>query len=338
MKKTKLLYIGNKLSQHGLNKTTVETLGESLNEDGYEVVSVSSKKNFFLRLFDMVFTLLRNSNRTDYVLIDTYSTKAFWYAWVTSQLARILNLKYIPILHGGNLPNRLQRNPFLCRLLFENAWRNVAPSNYLKTIFEAKGFTNTIHIPNTISIENYEFKKRNLFQPKLLWVRAFATIYNPVMAVEVLYELQKKYPNATLTMVGPDKDGSLQEVQQKANDLGVSVHFTGQLSKETWWQLASEHDIFINTTHFDNTPVSVLEAMALGLAIVSTNVGGLPFLLTDHENALLVNDSDVFAMCQAIENIVIHSDDACSRANAGRKLVETMDWNRVKEQWNLILR
>ena len=154
MKKINLLYIGNKLSQHGLNKTTIETLGESLKEEGYEVVSVSSKKNFFFRLFDMIFVLLCNSNKTDYVLIDTYSTKAFWYALITSQLSRILNLKYIPILHGGNLPNRLQNNPVLCRLLFENAWKNVAPSNYLKTIFEAKGFTNTIHIPNTISIEN----------------------------------------------------------------------------------------------------------------------------------------------------------------------------------------
>ena len=84
--------------------------------------------------------------------------------------------------------------------------------------------------------------------------------------------------------------------------------------------------------------MSILEAMALGLAIVSTNVGGLPFLLTHCENALLVNDGDVLAMCQAIENIVIHSNDACSRTKAGRKLVETMDWNRVKEQWNLILR
>ncbi|MVO07689.1 glycosyltransferase [Flavobacterium sp. TP390] len=332
-----LLYIGNKLSQHGLNKTTIETLGESLKEEGYEVVSVSSKKNFFFRLLDMIYTLLRNSNRTDYVLIDTYSTKAFWYAWITSQLARILNLKYIPILHGGNLPNRLQSNPFLCRLLFENAWRNVAPSHYLKAAFEAKGFTNVIHVPNTISIENYEFKERKVFHPKLLWVRAFATIYNPVMAVEVLFELQKKYPNATLTMVGPDKDGSLQKVQQKANDLGVFVRFTGQLSKEEWWQLASEHDIFINTTHFDNTPVSVLEAMALGLAIVSTNVGGLPFLLTHHENALLVNDGDVLAMCQAIDSIVIYPKESYSRINAARKLVETMDWNRVKEQWNLIL-
>lgn len=333
-----LLYIGNKLSQHGLNKTTIETLGESLKEDGFKVVSVSSKKNFFIRLFDMIFTLLRRSNQVDYVLIDTYSTKAFWYALVTSQLARIVNVKYIPILHGGNLPYRLQSNPVLCRAIFKNAMQNVAPSNYLKSIFLAKGFTNTIHIPNTISIESYEFKERKTFQPKLLWVRAFASIYNPVMAVEVLFELQKKHPNATLTMVGPDKDGSLQEVQQKANDLGVSVHFTGQLSKEAWWQLAKEQDIFINTTHFDNTPVSVLEAMALGLAIVSTNVGGLPFLLTHHENALLVDDADVIAMCQAIENIVIHSEEACSRTNAARKLVETMDWNSVKAQWNLILR
>ena len=101
------------------------------------------------------------------------------------------------------------------------------------------------------------------------------------MAVKVLQQLQKQYPSATLTMVGPDKDGSLQTTKDFAKSLGITVNFSGQLTKEEWWELASKHDIFINTTHFDNTPVSVMEAMALGLPVVSTNVGGIPYLLTD---------------------------------------------------------
>ncbi|NHN26182.1 glycosyltransferase family 4 protein [Flavobacterium jejuense] len=332
-----LLYIGNKLSKHGFNKTTVETLETSFEEEGYKVYSVSDKKSFFFRILDMIFTLIKLSRKIDYVLIDTYSTKAFWYAFFTSQLARMFAIKYIPILHGGNLPNRLQKNPFLSQLVFKNAYKNVAPSNYLKSEFEKESFTNVIYIPNTIEIEKYTLKVRKDFQPKLLWVRAFASIYNPEMAVQVLFELQKEYPNASLTMVGPDKDGSLFETQKKADDLGVKVTFTGQLSKETWWQLASEHDVFINTTHFDNTPISVMEAMALGLPVVSTNVGGLPYLLTDSKNALLVNDANVEEMCVAIKKIILNTSETILMTQHARELVEKMDWKVIKRQWNSLL-
>lgn len=332
-----LLYIGNKLSKHGLNKTTVETLGKSLEEEGYKVHITSDKKNFFFRILDMVFSVIRFSKKVDYILIDTYSTKAFWYAFITSQLARVFKIKYIPILHGGNLPKRLDKNPFLCQLLFKNSYKNVAPSHYLLREFEERGFSNVIYIPNTIEIEKYTYKKRKKFQPKLLWVRAFASIYNPKMAVEVLCVLQNKFPQATLTMVGPDKDGSLIETKRKADELGLRVNFTGQLSKEAWWQVGADHDVFINTTHFDNTPVSVLEAMALGLAVVSTNVGGIPFLLTHEETALLVADGQVEEMCVAIENTIQNPTASFLRTQQARVLVEKMDWQVIKEQWNSLL-
>lgn len=332
-----LLYIGNKLSKHGLNKTTIETLGASLEKEGYTVYYTSDKKQFFFRILDMLFTLLRVNRKIDYVIIDVYSTRAFWYAFICSQLARFLKLRYIPILHGGNLPIRLKKNPFLCQLLFKNAFKNVAPSNYLKSEFEKLGYTNVTHIPNTIEIGKYVFTERSTFQPKLLWVRAFASIYNPLMAVFVLFELQKKYPEASLTMVGPDKDGSLRLVKEKAKEFGVKIEFTGQLSKEEWWQLSERHDIFINTTHFDNTPVSVMEAMALGLPIISTNVGGIPYLLTTNENAVLVNDNDVQEMVKSIELILSNPQSAMGIVKNARQYVARMDWGNIKEKWTTIL-
>lgn len=339
MKRKRLLYIGNKLSSHGFNKTTIETLGLSFVNEGYNVVYASDKKNFIARVLDMIFILLMKFRRVDYVIIDTYSTKAFWYSFIISQLCRVLGKKYIPILHGGNLPSRLETSPFLCKQLFNNAYKNVAPSNYLKSEFEAKGFENIIYIPNTIEINHYVFKRRINFTPKLLWVRAFANIYNPKMAIDVLLELRKTHPEASLTMVGPDKDGSLIETQKKANDLGLKVQFTGQLSKEEWWQLAEEHDIFINTTHFDNTPISVMEAMALGLPVVSTNVGGISYMLTNNENAILIDDNDVIGMAKAIALLILNSDNHIEKiVSNARKNVETKDWKHVKEQWVSLLK
>lgn len=336
MTRMKILYLGNKLSKHGINKTTVETLGELLSETGFEVVSFSSKKNSLLRLFDMLFGTIKHRN-SKYILIDTYSTSAFWFAFLCSQLARLLKIKYIPILHGGNLPDRLQANPKLCKLIFDNAYKLVSPSGYLKYHFEKSGFTNVLHIPNSISISDYSFKERNSFSPKLIWVRAFAEIYNPKMAIDVLSLLKKKYSNASLTMIGPDKDGSLSMVKDYARELNVEVYFTGKLSKAEWTTLAKDSDIFINTTHFDNMPVSVLEAMALGLPIVSTNVGGLPYLITPSITGYLVNDNDVLEMVNHIENIINNPQKTHEIAINAKKFAENTDWEIVKNEWIRLL-
>ena len=332
-----LLYIGNKLSKHGLNKTTIETLGIALEKEGYSLYYTSDKKHFLFRILAMVLTLFKVSRKVDFVIIDTYSTNAFWYAFICSQLARVLRIQYIPILHGGNLPVRLKKNPYLCQLVFQNAYKNVAPSTYLKVAFEKVGYTNVIHIPNAIEIENYTFTERTTFKPNLLWVRAFASIYNPLMAVEVLFELQKKYPEASLTMVGPDKDGSLVLTIQKAKELGVTITFTGQLTKEEWWQLAKNHAVFINTTHFDNAPVSVMEAMALGLLVVSTNVGGIPYLLKDKENAFLVNDNDAEEMVKVIDKCSENPIESSLLTKSARASIENYDWQIVKTKWIALL-
>lgn len=329
----KILYIGNLLSKHGYNKTTIETLGSNFEKEGFSVFYASDKKLFPIRLLDMMYMVFKYHNKVSYLLIDTYSTKAFWYAFLCSQFARIVKLKYIPILHGGNLPNRLKKNPIVSRMVFANAFCNVAPSEYLKETFEKVGFKNIVHISNFIELESYTFKQRVHFEPKLLWVRAFSSIYNPEMAVYVLESLQKKYPMATLTMVGPDKDGSLLTTQSLASELFLSVNFTGKLEKEKWLKFASTHDIFINTTHLDNTPVSVIEAMALGLPIVSTNVGGIPYLLTNDENALLVDDNDVLGMVEAIEKLLINNKKTQQMVLSANKNIAQMDWQIIKNQW-----
>ena len=332
-----LLYIGNKLHKHGFNKTSIETFGVFLEEEGFSITYSSDKKNQLLRLLDMVWTTFLKARKVDYILIDTYSTSSFWYAFFCSQVARIMKTKYIPILHGGALPNRLQKNPFLCKMIFKNAFVNVAPSNYLVEKFKEKGFENVIFIPNSIPLEDYAFKQRTQVEPKLLWVRAFAELYNPKMAVQVLKLLKEKYPNASLTMVGPDKDGSLITTKVFAESLQLKVNFTGKRSKTYWTNLAADHDIFINTTHFDNTPISVLEAMALGLPVVSTNVGGIPYMLSDYKNALLTNDNKPDEMVRAIERLLMDASLTQDLTLKAKLLVDAMDWQLVKERWRSLL-
>ncbi len=338
MHKKRILYIGNKLSKHGNTATSIETLGPLLEAEGFELRYASSKKNKIFRMLDMLWTTLRFAFRTDYVIIDTYSTVNFWYAFAVSQLCRIFGLKYIPVLRGGNLPDRLAKSPKLCSMIFSHSYKNIAPSGYLMDAFSKAGFQNLTYIPNTLEVANYEFLKREVFRPKLFWVRSFSPIYNPKMAIDVLKILKTEFPDASLCMVGPDKNGFQQEIVDYASQQAVAVTFTGKLSKPDWHKLSREYDIFINTTHYDNTPVSVIEAMALGLPVVSTNVGGIPFLLENAKTALLVNDSDAQAMADKIRELTMSDAIAKSVADRARNLVETFDWHKIKYNWIEILK
>ena len=315
----------------------MQTLGALLEQEGYHITMASSKSNMLLRLLAMVWTTFKQRNTADVVLIDTYSTLNFYYAYVISQLCRFWKLNYIPILHGGNLPSRLTRNPLLSRAIFKFAYCNVAPSTYLKIAFEASGYTNVIHIPNVIDIRQYPFQTRAHEQPHLLWVRSFAKLYHPEMAVRVLKGLQDKGLKATLCMVGPDRDGTLSTVEQLATDLSVHVTFTGKLSKSEWIRLSKDYNVFINTTNFDNTPISVIEAMALGLPVVSTNVGGLPYLIDHGTDGLLVPANEVSAMVMAIERLFEDAPLRLAIINKARLKAEHFDWATVKQLWKDVL-
>ena len=329
----KILYIGNNLPNE--NPTTLKVLSTLLKENNFNVTVYSNKQNKALRLIHMCWGVLKHS-KCDCLLIDTYSTLNFYFAFIISQLSRLLSIKYIPILHGGNLPVRLTKSPTLSKLIFGNSVVNVAPSKYLLKEFQLKNFE-TIHISNAIYLNDYIFKKRDKIEPKLLWVRAFDKMYNPEMAIKVLFEVRKEYPNACLCMVGSDRKGVLNSVKSLAIKLEVfeSISFTGQHSKEQWHQLSEDYDIFINTTNIDNTPVSVIEAMALGIPVISTNVGGIPYLIDEGVDGVLVDKNDFKGMSHEIIRLIQENNQLL--AENARKKAENFDGSVVIKRWMQLL-
>ncbi|WP_053972505.1 glycosyltransferase family 4 protein [Mangrovimonas sp. ST2L15] len=327
-----VLYVGNNLQQSKSNVSSIHVLGARLEAFGFKLWYTSSIRHKWLRLLDMCWCVLVKRRWADVVLIDTYSTTNFYYALAVSQLCRLLHLPYIPILHGGNLEKRLQRNPKLSICVFGHAHTLVSPSLFMKDTFETYGYP-SVYIPNSIQISKYPFDQRSFESIRLLWVRSFSEIYHPSLAVQILKRLQDLGYDASLTMVGPDSDGSLKKVQDLANQLEVTVTFTGKLSKTNWHELSKSHNFFINTTNFDNMPLSVIEAMALGLPVVSTHVGGMPYLVSHEKDGWLVPPNDTKAFVETLIYLFEHPEVASSIALEARKKVEGFDWEVVKKQW-----
>ena len=334
----KILYFGNRSGERGKYPTVQDELTPLFAKD-YSIVSVSDKRGNLSKAVDMFITFWKHIWSTDIVLIDTFSTKNFYYAFVLANMARISGKPHVNFLHGGDLPKRLVNNPLLCKLTFKHAYKLVAPSNFMKISFEKHGYS-PILIPNMLRIENYPFVSKEFKQIRLFWLRSFRAHYNSVLAVKVLAQLRAQGYEADLVMVGPDsEDGSLSEVKNfiESNSLKPYVQIPGLMSKAEWIDISQNRNILINTTNVDNTPISVIECMGLGLAIVSTEVGGIPFLLENKKDALLVPVNDETSMAEAIKQIVENPNVTKDMVLNARKKVEKFDWAVVKKQWKEVI-
>ncbi len=331
--------IGNFLSQSGGSRCVCEELALRLAGAGWSVITSSDKRARVWRLSDMVRTVWTQRNKYAVALVEVYSGHAFIWAEVVSAVLRSIGKPYVLALHGGNLPKFARRHPGRVRRLLRSTQVVTVPSNYLRAEMSAYGGQFQL-LPNALDLSRYKYRLRPSPQPLLTWLRSFHEIYNPSLAVRVLANLMEQFAETQLTMVGPDKkDGSLQRAEKLALELGVlkHLHLPGGVAKTEVPGWLDRADIFLNTTNADNTPVSVLEAMACGLPVVSTDVGGLRYLLEHEQDGLLVPPDDTEAMASAVRRLLMKDGLAERLSRNGRSKAEGYDWKRVLPQWEALL-
>jgi glycosyltransferase involved in cell wall biosynthesis len=338
MQKKSVLFIGNFLSgtNTGTHKPS-EDLAQELAASGWKVFTASSLTNRLSKVLNMLIAVLQGN----YVVahVDVYSGSAFCWAEAVGWILGRLGKPFILTLRGGNLPAFSCRWPGRVRRLLQSATIVTTPSNYLKK--EMEPYCNKLKLmPNPLYSKAYRFRPRTLPQARLIWLRAFRSMYNPQLAPKVLGLLATEFPQIKLIMVGPDKgDGSRQQTQEVAKKAGVldCINFLGHVPKNEVPYWLNQGDIFLNTTYIDNTPVSVLEAMVCGLCVVSTSVGGISYLLTDKQDSLLVPPNDPIAMALAVRRILKEPTLAAKLSQNARRKAEEFDWSVILPQWEALL-
>ncbi len=350
------------LSHKDGSHSVAQDLADRLRPEAEAIFCVSSQRSALLRGLDMATTTLLHSNDYDVAIVGLYSGRAFLWGEAVSWLLEKLGKPFVISMHGGALPEFAKLHPNRVAKTLSKAAAVTAPSSYLAELMQPYR-KDILLLPNPIEISRYEFRLREQAQPKLIWLRSFHQIYNPQLTVKAAALLRDEFPDLHLTMIGPDKgDGSRQQTEQLAKELqsvsslrvskGLSLEaqalayaqatdtdilITGGIANSEVPTWLNRGDIFINTTNVDNTPVSVIEAMACGLPIVSTNVGGLPYLLTDGEDALLVPPDNAEAMATAARRILTEAGLAERLSRNARRKAESFDWANVLPMWrNLI--
>lgn len=326
--------MGNILGKNkGFVTTQGQILAELLSREGFKVICRSSRVNRVLRLTDIVSTVIRFRNHIDILVVEVYSGLSFILADVTSLLAKIFGISMILVLHGGNLSLFSDRFRNWVRRVLRRADILVAPSAFLARGLD--GFGQPIRIvPNIVEIDNYPFRLRKKIQPKLIWMRAFHELYNPQMAVKVLESIRQKYPDASLVMAGVDK-GLEPEIRKLVDEVGLNeaVRFPGFLDRESKIEEFSNADIYLNTNRIDNMPVSLIEACAMGLPVIATAVGGIPEMIDDGQNGVLVPDGDVDGMANAVIMLLENKELVERLSKNGRLLAERSSWEAVRVEW-----
>lgn len=327
--------VGPMLGRHpGWVVSQGEVLAERFQQAGHTVLLTSDRIHPLPRVLDIVRSLVRWRRRLDVAIVLVFSRRGFAVADAASWLLRRLGIPQVLALHGGLLPEFAARHPRWVRRVLDRGDAIVSPSGYLAESFRSWGYEVGV-IPNLFPLEDYPYRPPGSMRPpRLMWMRTFHPLYNPAMAVRVLERVRRDEPGTLLTMAGQDK-GDLDATRELAAELGLGgvVRFPGFLDLAGKKAEMAVHDVFLNTNHTDNTPVSVLEAAAVGLPVTATDVGGIPYLLRHEESALLVPDGDVEAMAAAVLRLVREPELAHHLSRTGREIAESSAWPRVLERW-----
>ncbi len=289
------------------------------------------------RLLPYITSLWRLAARVD--LMHVMANSGWSWHLFAAPAIWIAHWRKVPIVvnyRGGEAGTFLEKSATQIRKSLSKASALTVPSGYLQEVFRRFDIASEV-VPNIINLERFRNPKPHRdIRRHLLVARNLEPIYDNETAIRAFALVHSRYPEATLTIAGSGPEaGRLQSLANRLS-LSAAINFTGRLEPQAMASLYREIDIAINPSLVDNMPNSVLEALASGVPVVSTNVGGVPYIVSDGETALLVPPRSPEAMASAILRI-IDEPRLCTRLiDKGLTEVQRYTWDTVWPLWEKV--
>lgn len=256
-----------------------------------------------------------------------FSAPVLWLGWLR-------NTPVIINYRGGEAQRYLQKSIAWVKPSINKAVTVVVPSDYLQHIFADFSITAQV-IPNIIDLNRFypvEKPDDSSFL-HLVVTRNLELIYGIETAIETIAILKKTIPGIRLSIAGSgDQLNNLQNLTERL-DLQEEVIFTGKLNPDQIVKLYHSADIMLNPTTVDNMPNSILEAMACGIPVVTTAVGGIPYIVKDNETALFTSIHDPKQMANQVLKLINSPDLYNKLRKQGLSEVRRYAWEEVKKLW-----
>ena len=282
-------------------------LAEFLTSEGLDVEIVRTNPDYkpafigkipvlraLFRLISYKLTLFTRLKHTDIVHIMANSGWS-WHLFAAPAIifSRLFNKPVILNYRGGYAADFFTKSWWWVNLTLTKVQAIVVPSVFLQDVFNDFGEKAKI-VPNVLDEKLFYAKEKALSKnaPHLIVTRNLEAIYDVATTIKAFSLVKAELSAARLSVAGTGPE--LQRLTQLVNDLSLtdSVTFTGRLTPEAMAALYQGADLMLNASTVDNTPNSIIEALACATPVVSTNAGGIPKLVTDKHDALLVDIAD----------------------------------------------
>jgi L-malate glycosyltransferase len=276
--------------------------------------------------------LLRRLPRYDVVHVFSTAYLSFLLAPLPAVLVAKLYGK--PVLlnyHSGEAEDHLHHWRRTVTLVVRLCDRLVVPSGFLVRVFALFGLRAEA-VANTVDLSDYRFRERQPLRPIILANRNHEALYNVAATLEAFQLIQQRFPEARLLVAG---NGSEHEaLKELAQELELEyVEFLGRVEPERMPELYAKADIYLNSSEIDNMPLSIIQAFAAGLPVVTTDAGGIPYLVRHERTGLLVRRGDVEGLAASVLRLLDDPALVHELVTAARWECRRYTWEAVRSDW-----
>jgi colanic acid/amylovoran biosynthesis glycosyltransferase len=304
-KEIEIVIIGNAFTSGKSLPTQGQILFCHLSAIFSKLKIVSTKENLLARSIDTLLSGIFIKPGSIFVF-QIYGTRSLYVQFLLAIIAYFKGCKIVSTIHGGSVPvffRNLWLRGLMLNYVFNKSQIITVPSSYIK--LSLPEFDNKIKVINNYLSSDFFTKNKESADEKIIkiiWVRAYHEIYNPLKALEVINKIKSKGLNVQLIMAGPDF-GLLNKTKSLSEDLGLNgnIDFYERLTISEIDDLCFDITCYLCTNIIDNAPVTFLEMMARDIPIVTTNVGGIPYMVKNNETALVSEDNSA----DDLANIII---------------------------------
>lgn len=342
LERLRILLVGPLPPPAGGMANQTRQLSELLRSEGAEVELVQTNAAFkpawvgrvpmlraFFRLLPYLWALWRAAGRNEVMHLMANSGWSWHlYAAPAIVLARLRGLPVMVNYRGGEAAGFLESSGAVVALTLKRAQALLVPSGFLQAVFAPHGYQAQI-VPNVVDLQRFSPAVAAPAVPHLMVARNLEPLYDNESAIRALALVRERHPAARMTVAGSGPELDRLKTLAEALGQGGAIRFAGRLDRDAMAALYREATVSLNPSLADNMPNSVLESMASGVPVVSTDVGGVPYLLSHEQTGLLVKPKDPAALAAAVLRLL---DDAAlyqRLRQAGLAEVQRYTWARV---------
>lgn len=328
-----VLFVANYRQSSGGISSQIEILNRLLQREGFKTGIFSLKGNPFFRI-NAIFKLKTVVKNYDIIHIHACSHWGFLPAIVGIRVGKKLGKRVVLTYHGGSANEFFKKHSRLVRKYLGKTDVNIVLSGYLKDVFKRYDIP-CVTIPNIIELKEGVYRERTEILPNFIGIRSLTPTYNILCTIKAFQKVKQLYPQATLKLLG---DGPLRkELELYVTEQHISdVSFEGRVPNDKIYAFLDKSDVMLSSPFIDNMPISLLEGFNAGLLVISSNVGGVPYMINDGVNGLLFISDNYDEMADKMIEAIKNQERSKKMIRAAHDGLKAYSWESNKEKYSSI--